>query len=298
MRQNLNHVELDSVQRCCEHLGIDTTNKLVNIVNLDTIGTVEYTPKKMDVYAIACCWFDEHDTGAELHFLGPGFTDTLEDYLSFSPHGWALIFDPALLEDSLLAGRMPEYKFFTTDSTNMLRLNNEERHMVICSMQSVRIELFNSEDKFSRRIITAGIAVLLNLCMRYYERQHTEPRDSADAIVTKFSKLIIDYLSGQRDVITEFPTVSSCAEVLHISPNYLGDVVRKKLHYSAQQHIRQIVLKEAAYQLRYTTSAIGEIGYRLGFKYPHHFTRVFKQEFGTTPLEYRKNVAQYYNATE
>lgn len=298
MRQNLNHVELDSVQRCCEHLGVDTTNKLVNIVNLDTIGTVEYTPKKMGVYAIACCWFDEHDTGAELHFLGPGYTDTLEDYLSFSPHGWALIFDPALLEDSLLAGRMPEYKFFTTDSTNMLRLNNEERHMVICSLESVRIELFNSEDKFSRRIITAGIAVLLNLCMRYYERQHTEPRDSADAIVTKFSKLIIDYLSGQRDVITEFPTVSSCAEVLHISPNYLGDVVRKKLHYSAQQHIRQIVLKEAAYQLRYTTSAIGEIGYRLGFKYPHHFTRVFKQQFGTTPQEYRKNVAQYYNATE
>lgn len=298
MRQNLNHIELDSVQRCCEHLGIDTTNKLVNIVNLDTIGTVEYTPKKMGVYAIACCWFDEHDTGAELHFFGPGYTDTLEDSLSFSPHGWVLIFDPALLEDFLLAGRMPEYKFFTTDSTNMLRLNNEERHMVICSMQSVRIELFNSEDKFSRRIITAGIAVLLNLCMRYYERQHTESRDSADAIVTKFSKLIIDYLSGQRDVITEFPTVSSCAEVLHISPNYLGDVVRKKLHYSAQQHIRQIVLKEAAYQLRYTTSAIGEIGYRLGFKYPHHFTRVFKQEFGTTPLEYRKNVAQYYNATE
>lgn len=298
MRRNLKHLELDTVQACCEYIGASTTNKLVSIVNLDTIGTIEYTQKMMGVYAIACCWYDEQDTGAELHFFGPGYTDTLEEHLAFSPHGWVLIFDPALLEDSLLAGRMPEYKFFTKDSTNMLRLNNEERHMVICSMQSVRIELYNREDKFSRRIITAGIAVLLNLCMRYYERRHTEPCDSADAIVTKFGKLIIDYLSGKRDVITEFPTVSSCAEALHISPNYLGDVVRKKLHYSAQQHIRQIVLKEAAYQLRYTTIAIGEIGYSLGFKYPHHFTRVFKQEFGTTPQEYRNRVMQYYNTTE
>ena len=56
-----------------------------------------------------------------------------------------------------------------------------------------------------------------------------------------------------------------------------------------------MVVKEAAYQLRYTKHSIGEIGYNIGFKYPHHFTRVFKQEFGATPQEYRNKVLQYYN---
>jgi AraC-like DNA-binding protein len=92
--------------------------------------------------------------------------------------------------------------------------------------------------------------------------------------------------------LQELPTVSSCAEELHISPNYLGDIVRKKLKCSAQQHIRQMVVKEAAHQLRYSSQSIGEIGYNLGFKYPHHFTRVFKQEFGVTPNEYRNQVLQ------
>lgn len=297
MAKNLFHLELDTVASCCEYLGVETLNKYVNIINLDTLGTIKYAPKKIGVYAVVCCWYDHADTGAELHFFGPDYSDSFDGNMEFSPYGWALVFDPQLLEDAFLAGRMPEYTFFSPDSTNMLKLNHDERHMIICCMQSIRLELFNGEDKFTRRIMTAGIAVLLNLCMRYFERIHSSSRDSADAIVSKFNKLIIDYLSGVRDMLHELPTVSSCAEVLHISPNYLGDVVRKKLNCSAQQYIRQMVVKEAAYQLRYTANSIGEIGYNLGFKYPHHFTRVFKQEFGATPQEYRNKIIQYYNVT-
>lgn len=298
MVENQYQLELNSVESCCEYLGVDMLNKYVNIVNLDTVGTVKYMPKIMGVYAVVCCWYDHSDTGADLHFFGPGYRDSFEENMEYTPHGWALIFDPILLEDTLLAGRMPEYKCFSTESTNKLRLNHDERNMIICCLQSIRLELFNGEDRFTRRIITAGIAVLLNLCMRYFERIHSSHQDSADVIVSKFSKLIIDYLSGVRDVMQELPTVSSCAEALHISPNYLGDVVRKKLSCSAQQYIRQMVVKEAAYQLRYTKNSISEIGYNIGFKYPHHFTRVFKQEFGATPQEYRNKVVQYYDISE
>ena len=298
MVENQYQLNLNTVESCCEYLGVDMLNKYVNIVNLDTVGTVKYMSKMMGVYAVVCCWYDHSDTGADLHFFGPGYRDSFEGNMECTPHGWALIFDPILLEDTLLAGRMPEYKYFSTESTNTLRLNHDERHMIICCMQSIRLELFNGEDRFTRRIITAGIAILLNLCMRYFERIHSSHQDSADVIVSKFSKLIIDYLSGVRDVMQELPTVSSCAEALHISPNYLGDVVRKKLSCSAQQYIRQMVVKEAAYQLRYTKNSISEIGYNIGFKYPHHFTRVFKQEFGATPQEYRNKVVQYYDISE
>ena len=298
MVENQYQLNLNTVESCCEYLGVDMLNKYVNIVNLDTVGTVKCMSKMMGVYAVVCCWYDHSDTGADLHFFGPGYRDSFEGNMECTPYGWALIFDPILLEDTLLAGRMPEYKYFSTESTNTLRLNHDERHMIICCLQSIRLELFNGEDRFTRRIITAGIAVLLNLCMRYFERIHSSHQDSADVIVSKFSKLIIDYLSGVRDVMQELPTVSSCAEALHISPNYLGDVVRKKLSCSAQQYIRQMVVKEAAYQLRYTKNSISEIGYNIGFKYPHHFTRVFKQEFGATPQEYRNKVVQYYDISE
>ena len=35
------------------------------------------------------------------------------------------------------------------------------------------------------------------------------------------------------------------------------------------------------------SKSISEIAYELGFKYPQHFTRMFKKEVGMSPLEYR-----------
>lgn len=36
--------------------------------------------------------------------------------------------------------------------------------------------------------------------------------------------------------------------------------------------------------------SISQIAYELGFKYPHHFTRLFKQKVGQSPIEYRKMI--------
>lgn len=285
-------LELSNVEACCAYLGVEASDKLVSIIDLDEVGTVRYSPKRMGVYGLACSWQDDSDTGAYLHFYAPGYMDSLEEDFEYTTHGWAIVFDPKLLDDTLLANRMKEYKFFTPDTTNKIRLDSDERYMILCCFKSVRLELQNATDRFSAHIIAAGIAVLLILCMRYFEHQRGSLQDSADIIISKFSKLIRDYLSGSRDMLQELPTVSSCADVLHLSPNYLGDVVRKKLRCSAQQYIRQMVVKEAAHQLRYSSFSIGEIGYNLGFKYPHHFTRVFKQEFGVTPNEYRNQVLQ------
>jgi AraC-like DNA-binding protein len=35
--------------------------------------------------------------------------------------------------------------------------------------------------------------------------------------------------------------------------------------------------------------SVSEVAYELGFKYPQHFTRLFKQRVGSTPNEYRSS---------
>jgi AraC family transcriptional regulator, transcriptional activator of pobA len=35
------------------------------------------------------------------------------------------------------------------------------------------------------------------------------------------------------------------------------------------------------------SKSVSEIAYELGFKYPQHFTRLFKQRVGKSPIEYR-----------
>ena len=44
------------------------------------------------------------------------------------------------------------------------------------------------------------------------------------------------------------------------------------------------VAKERIFDVR---KSVGEIAYELGFKYPQHFTRLFKKLTGLTPKEYR-----------
>ena len=39
-----------------------------------------------------------------------------------------------------------------------------------------------------------------------------------------------------------------------------------------------------------SNKTISEIAYELGFKYPHHLSRIFKKVIGITPNEYRLQV--------
>ncbi|HEX5655525.1 MAG TPA: helix-turn-helix domain-containing protein [Chitinophagaceae bacterium] len=37
------------------------------------------------------------------------------------------------------------------------------------------------------------------------------------------------------------------------------------------------------------SKSVSEIAYELGFKYPQHFSRLFKQRVGQSPIEYRNS---------
>jgi AraC-like DNA-binding protein len=55
----------------------------------------------------------------------------------------------------------------------------------------------------------------------------------------------------------------------------------------AQEHI-QLKLNDIEKERIFDSSkSISEIAYELGFKYPQHFTRMFKKNTGLSPIEYR-----------
>jgi AraC-like DNA-binding protein len=81
--------------------------------------------------------------------------------------------------------------------------------------------------------------------------------------------------------------VGYCAEQLHLSANYFGDLVKKETVLSAQDYIQARVIELAKEKLFDPSKSISEIAYEMGFKYPQHFTRLFKQRVGQSPHEYR-----------
>jgi AraC family transcriptional activator of pobA len=83
------------------------------------------------------------------------------------------------------------------------------------------------------------------------------------------------------------PTVAYCASELNLSSNYFGDLVKKETGSSAQEYIQTKVIDLAKEKVFDHSKSISEIDYELGFKYPQHFTRLFKQKVGVTPNAYR-----------
>ena len=83
------------------------------------------------------------------------------------------------------------------------------------------------------------------------------------------------------------PSVSYCAEQLNLSAKYFGDLVKKETGKTAQEYIQEKLIDVAKERICDDSKSISEVAYEMGFKYPSHFTRLFKQRVGQSPNDYR-----------
>jgi AraC-like DNA-binding protein len=105
--------------------------------------------------------------------------------------------------------------------------------------------------------------------------------------LVRFEKLLNDYFHSGMPQSVGLPTVKYCADQLHLSANYFGDLIKKETGKSAQEHIQLKLIDIAKERIFDTSKSVSEIAYELGFKHSQHFSRMFKNETGYTPNEYR-----------
>ncbi|MBO9733186.1 MAG: helix-turn-helix transcriptional regulator [Chitinophaga sp.] len=79
------------------------------------------------------------------------------------------------------------------------------------------------------------------------------------------------------------------ADQLHVHVNHLNSVVKKHANKTTREIIHNRVIAEAKTLLRNTNWNISEIAYALGFEYPSHFNKYFKQSTNQSPLEFCLN---------
>ncbi len=103
--------------------------------------------------------------------------------------------------------------------------------------------------------------------------------------MVRFETLINDYFDSNREVENGLPGMQYCAEQLHMSSNYLGDVIKKTTGQTASNYIKHRAIQIAKNRL-VSGMNISEVAYSLGFVYPQHFARLFKKITGITPSAY------------
>ena len=224
-----------------------------------------------------------------LVFLAPGQWVGFDNRgVKFQPKGWALLFHPDLLRGTQLGRNIRNYTFFSYEVREALHLSEQERRTILDCLHNIRHELQYAIDRHSRTLVVNNIEMFLNYCVRFYDRQFITRSDVAGKdILARFERTLDDYFLSDKPQTEGLPTVQYCAQELHLSANYFGDLVKRLTGKTAQEHIRLRLIDAAKERIADPARSIAEVAYELGFKYPAHFTRLFKNMVGCTPNRYR-----------
>lgn len=223
-----------------------------------------------------------------LVFIAPGQVVGVENSgETYQPKGYALVFHPDLIHGTSLGKHMLDYTFFSYQSNEALHLSKRERKIVLDCFSKIKYELEHAIDKHSKRLIVSNIEMLLNYCVRFYDRQFITRDNINKGILEKFETVLNEYYQSDKPQTSGLPSVAYCANELHLSAGYFGDLVKKETGKTAQEYIQSKIIDVAKEKIFDLNKSVGEIAYELGFKYPQHFTRLFKQKVGQSPNEYR-----------
>ncbi|MDR6562394.1 MULTISPECIES: helix-turn-helix domain-containing protein [unclassified Arcicella] len=228
----------------------------------------------------------DYDDGT-LVFIGPGQVIEVNNEENYHPTGWALLFHPDLVKGTALGKLMSQYSFFSYESHEALHLSLKEQQIIKDLLSKLEYEISQAIDKHSKRIITNNIELLLNYCVRFYDRQFITRESINNDALTRFEHLLNDYFQTEVTQELGLPSVGYFASRLNLSPNYFGDLIKKETSKSAQEHIHLKLIDVAKERIFDIEKSVSQIAFELGFKYPQHFNRMFKKSTGYTPNEYR-----------
>ncbi len=281
-----------------EMLGVETLHPLVSVINLSKAKPMKHMRHTFSFYTV----YLKDEKNCELIYgrqrydyqkgsvvcLAPGQVIGIEDTGEvFQPQGWALCFDPELIYGTSLGRSIKDYSYFSYEVNEALHLSERERTLFIDCLGKIQQELEHSIDRLSKRLIATNIELLLDYCLRFYERQFITREPINRDLLTRFESLLDNYFSSGKAQNAGLPTVKYCASELCLSSGYFGDLIKKETGKSAQTYIQSKVMDVAKGCLLDTEKSISQISYELGFQYPQHFTRLFKKVVGQTPNDYR-----------
>ena len=291
-------LKIDTVEQYNNLFDFETRHPQVGFVEFDTVESQKHYRMTVGFYSIflketVACTMNygktKYDFGDwTVVSIAPGQTIGYTTYEGVPSKAKGLLFHPDFIRGTSLGQKIKRYSFFAYESNEALHLSKEERMIVLNCMSIIQTELQHAIDKHTRSLICTNIELLLDYCLRFYERQFITRQDMNLDVLTRFEKQLDEYLNTGVAAEKGVPSVQYFADKICLSPNYFGDLVKKETGKTAKEYIQLKMLDAAKEILLDQNKSITQVAYALGFQYPQHFVRFFKKYAGITPSEFRK----------
>lgn len=181
--------------------------------------------------------------------------------------------------------KLNQFPFFQLDQEPFIRLSERETGMMehlFWKLNSEKCQKTTFNDDLLTRMF---LNVILLEAERIYNKQSAQENFSLsrkDQLTSQFQLLVSEHFTDKRQV-------SDYAEMLHVHPNHLNDLVKEVTGLPASHFIQKQLVQEAKSRLLQTSDTVSMIASELNFTEDSYFNRFFKKQTGLTPLQFRKN---------
>ena len=293
----MEEIFINTIQDFNDYQGVGTLHPLVSVVRVENTEHIKECVMHYGVYAI----YLKENNGCKLSYGRTPYDFDEMTVTSFAPGQvvnvepnpdvpfakfTALVFHPDLLNRTALGTQISRYEFFGYSSTEALHLSAQEVEVFQGVIAMIEQELHRAIDKHTRELIVSNIELLLNYCLRFYDRQFITREEINHGVVIKFLTLLDEYMNDKAKY-EGLPTVAYFADKCCLSNGYFGTLVKTETGRTAKDLINDRVLAKAKELLQSETITITEVSQRIGFEYPQHFVRFFKSLTGKTPSQWR-----------
>lgn len=292
-------LQLNHVNDYANDIGAPVYHPHVNVIHYDEMGPIRHTLNRFGVYGI----FMQDNFPDNLSY-GVGTYEIADgSLLAYAPgqiggkpdnghlevyHGWVLMFDAEFMRGTEFERNLKHYRYFSYSSNEALILTHDERRTLDSIMEIIRNELSASDrNEFAEKIVKDYILLVADYCNKFYQRQFKHSAQTSSDVLSRLDDMLNHYYENDLQERHGVPTVKYCASQLCLSPGYFGDIIRNVTGRSANHYIKSFLM-ERAKSLLMSGKTVTQVADALGFEYPQHFTRVFKNMTGALPSAYLK----------
>jgi AraC family transcriptional activator of pobA len=234
-----------------------------------------------------------HDVylGADYRWLKPNdlvFVPENMVYASKNVHsckGYCMHFKTEFIQPLLAKPLVEEFPFLDMESEHIINVSAAESELIQRSFRDIisEYEQFSPEKDHLLKNYIHILLLRLREIYRPHANRIVETANNASKTAGQFKRLL------QKNFL-ETRKVEQYAEMMHLSPKHLSDLVKEATGKSPKQIINDVVLLEARVLLGSTNKSITDIAHTLKFQDQAHFSHFIKQHAGCTPLQLRKKL--------
>ncbi len=219
--------------------------------------------------------------GGQVMFFRPNEMHQMLEIDDFK--GYLISFSPEFF--TLKTANSINLPFFSEEANPVMPLDEEQEKLTLNYFKALHKKDKSLDTPHKMEVIRGLLHALLfelNAIYGNSPSSHLLPEvfGRREKLYYEFTRLLSLHFGSEH-------TVKFYADQLHISPGYLGELVKEKTGQSPLTLIHQKITLEAKSLLKNTDETVEQVAYLLNFPDVASFSRFFKNKTGISPAEYR-----------